>query len=241
MEVPTIKRLTCSIAVCLFIFSASHFTALAEKNKQELVFQANSLSADFDNKTLKEVLGCFTKEKGVWVKGDETFLNEKISSHFQNLTLENGLKRILNRFNYGILYTKKGDVLGVYIFGKGNNNNLNLESNARQVDLSNQDLENQFKKKEQVEVIVNCPPPGGLDKAEAEAIKKKLFNIQENVPPPGEPISATPEQEIIEIQENVPPPGEPISVTPEQPKMPDIQKNVEPPHKTSPRQIPIAR
>jgi hypothetical protein len=217
-KVTMVKRLICSLAVCLFISSAFLSLALAEKNSQAVVFHAHGLSADFNNKALKEVLNYFTKGKDIWVKGDETLLNEKISSHFQNLSLEDGLKRILNRFNYGILYAKNGDPLGVYIFGKGNVNNIQLESTDRQ--------QFQFNEKEDVEVIVNCPPPGGLDKAEAETIKQELFTIQKNVPPPGGPVSITPEeQKVFRIQKNVPPPGGPFVVTPEEKKLFNIQGN----------------
>ena len=54
------------------------------------------------------------------IKGDEDLLNEKITVSFESLTIEESLRRILNRFDYTMTFDSDGMPTSVYIYGKGN-------------------------------------------------------------------------------------------------------------------------
>jgi hypothetical protein len=64
------------------------------------------------------------EEKGnIWSKGGEWLLKEKVTVSFKNLSLEEGLKRILYRVNYSLMFDNGGALTGVIIAGRSNTGN----------------------------------------------------------------------------------------------------------------------
>jgi len=77
------------------------------------------LSVDLKETTLLDVARNIEKQSGVWFRGDETLFQEKISVAFNDLPLEEGLKRILANLNYSLMFDNKNKVAGVMVMGGG--------------------------------------------------------------------------------------------------------------------------
>lgn len=77
------------------------------------------LSVNLKDTSLLEVARDIEKQSGVWFRGDETLFQEKISLIFNDLTLEEGLKRILTNLNYSLMFDNKNKVAGVMVMGEG--------------------------------------------------------------------------------------------------------------------------
>ncbi|MBC2711955.1 MAG: hypothetical protein HGJ94_13490 [Desulfosarcina sp.] len=66
----------------------------------------------------KDTLDMISEEKGIWYQGDEKSLNEKITLYFVNLTLYDGLRKILSKTNYALVYDIKKEIVGIFITSK---------------------------------------------------------------------------------------------------------------------------
>jgi hypothetical protein len=77
------------------------------------------LSVNLKDNSLLEVARDIEKQSGVWFRGDETLFQEKISVTFNDLPLEEGLKRILTNLNYSLMFDNKNKVAGVMVMGEG--------------------------------------------------------------------------------------------------------------------------
>ena len=85
-----------------------------------LVFQGKTFTAILEDDSLKNVLEKFQKETGIWFKAPESELNERVSVQFANLSIQEGLKRILRTMNYSFLFDQSNNLMGAFIFGKVN-------------------------------------------------------------------------------------------------------------------------
>ena len=99
-------------ALTLFLFTSAQAADLVSL-KQGL------LSVNLKDTALLEVAKDIEKQSGVWFRGDETLFQEKISVTFNNLPLEDGLKRILANLNYSILFDARNKITGVMVMGEG--------------------------------------------------------------------------------------------------------------------------
>jgi hypothetical protein len=77
------------------------------------------LTVNLKETSLLEVARDIEKQSGVWFRGDETLFQEKISVTFNDLPLEEGLKRILANLNYSLMFDTKNKVAGVMVMGEG--------------------------------------------------------------------------------------------------------------------------
>jgi len=77
------------------------------------------LSVNLKETSLLEVARDIEKQSGVWFRGDETLFQEKISVTFNDLSIEEGLKRILTNLNYSLMFDNKNKVAGVMVMGEG--------------------------------------------------------------------------------------------------------------------------
>jgi hypothetical protein len=77
------------------------------------------VSVNLKDSSLLEVARDIEKQSGVWFRGDETLFQEKISVSFNDLPLEEGLKRILANLNYSLMFDAKNNVAGVMVMGEG--------------------------------------------------------------------------------------------------------------------------
>jgi len=75
------------------------------------------LSVNLKENSLLDVARDIEKQSGVWFRGDETLFQEKISVAFNDLPIEEGLKRILANLNYSLMFDNKNKVAGVMVMG----------------------------------------------------------------------------------------------------------------------------
>jgi hypothetical protein len=94
----------------------------AEPRRIELDFVNQALSATIKSAPLKTVIAEIEEEEGVWFKlwlrGEDSVLDEKISVRFKNLPVKEGLERIFSPFNHCLVYDQDGKLSGVILFGK---------------------------------------------------------------------------------------------------------------------------
>ena len=92
---------------------------LAGAQKAAVQLSGNTMSADLKNVSLETVLEGIRKDHGIWYETDVPLSGENISLQFDGLPVEKGFKRILAGMNHVLVFdAKKGDVVGVVIFGK---------------------------------------------------------------------------------------------------------------------------
>lgn len=104
----------------LAILSALSLLSFMPAQAADLVSVKDGLlSVDLKDNSLLEVARDIESQSGVWFRGDETLFQEKISVTFNDLPLEEGLKRILTNLNYSLMFDTKNKVAGVMVMGEG--------------------------------------------------------------------------------------------------------------------------
>jgi len=96
---------------CFFVYPNA-FCAEAVSVKDGL------LSVNITDTSLLEVARAIEKRSGVWFRGDETLFQEKISVTFNDLPLEEGLKRILTNLSFSLMFDNEHKVKGVMVMGE---------------------------------------------------------------------------------------------------------------------------
>ena len=118
-EMGTIKKiaillaLITVLAIFCFLFSTS---VVAESIS--LGFQGVSFTASLDEAPLKKVIEKVQKETGIWFRVPESLLDERVSVQFENLSVHEGLKRILYTMNHSFLFDQDNNLIGAFVFGK---------------------------------------------------------------------------------------------------------------------------
>jgi len=208
MKVATITLMVCTLLMGLLS------PILAINSDIYLKLENDRLSADLDQVQLKEVIKKIVEEKGIWFKGSESLLEEKVSVQFTNLSLDNGLKRILSSMSYSLIFNYNRQLEGVIIIAQNRHHPGVLEEGA----ISKEPSGLSTSKKEQTgnkgpfKVIRNSPPPGNQTKATTEEVES--FKIIRNTTPPGSPVKPSPEElDHFKVIKNLPPPGGPVKAT----------------------------
>jgi type II secretory pathway component GspD/PulD (secretin) len=76
-----------------------------------LVFQGATVTANLKEAPLKTVFEKVQKETGIWFRVVESELDERVSIKFENLSVKEGLKRILRTMNYSFLFDQDDNIL----------------------------------------------------------------------------------------------------------------------------------
>ena len=176
----------------------------------DLIFQGNVLSANLKEAHLKDILERFKKEKGISWKGSPSLLEEKITVRFIDLSLNEGLKRILGSMNHSLIFDEHERLASVIIIGSKTNgkvtsksrmvaqNKRTQRSQAKEIEKSSMsghrppivsaDIkpprlspEDVAEKMENLKVRKNCPTPGGLPKVSKEDLEN--LNAVNKLPP----------------------------------------------------------
>jgi hypothetical protein len=117
MEKAIIALLWVFILILLGYNSAS-----AEPRRIELDFSNQTLSAKIKSAPLRTVIAEIEEEEGVWFKlwleGEDSVLDEKVSVRFKDLPVKDGLERIFSPLNHCLVFDQNGKLLGVVLFGK---------------------------------------------------------------------------------------------------------------------------
>jgi hypothetical protein len=230
-----------------FVLVLSAFSPVcAEEADVVYKTETRTLSVNIKDIPLKNILEKLKKETGIWVKGSESLFQGNVSAQFDNLPLQDGLKRILSSMNYSFMFGPNDKLEGVVIIGKGKSRPATAKSTAvsRQRIISpspksagSSDANSRSYKKSGL--TKNSSTSSGPLKATGE--EQKMFQVQKSDTPPGGLVTVTPEElEKFKIKKNVAPPGGPVTVTPEESEKFKIIKNCGPPGgpvKVSPEEI----
>jgi len=113
----TKKMFTAGLVLAALCARVSTFAYSAD-NELYLDFNGHTMSAELYNASLEQILERTRKEKGIWYEANKAVLEEKISVQFKEVTLEQGIRRILSHINHVLVYDEEGNVMGVLVFGK---------------------------------------------------------------------------------------------------------------------------
>jgi ankyrin repeat protein len=94
--------------------------ALAGAENISLNFLESTFTAILEEEPLKNVIEKVRKETGIWVRVPASLLDEKVSVQFENLSIQQGLKRILRTMNYSFLFDQDNNLIGAFVFAKAN-------------------------------------------------------------------------------------------------------------------------
>jgi len=109
------------LASTTILVLSNYFIVVAEsKESSMLVFQGATITAILKEVPLQTVFEKVQKETGIWFKVAESELDERVSIQFENLSVKEGLKRILRTMNYSFLFDQDNNLIGAFVFGKTN-------------------------------------------------------------------------------------------------------------------------
>jgi hypothetical protein len=96
---------------CLFLMPLSAWP-------DSVTIKNGRMSADLKEAPLAGVTKDIEKQSGISFKGDESFLEEKISVSFKDLSVEEGIRRMLANMNYSLMFDNQGEVSEVMIMSE---------------------------------------------------------------------------------------------------------------------------
>ena len=192
------------------------------------------LSVNLKDNSLLEVARDIEKQSGVWFRGDETLFQEKISVTFNDLPLEEGLKRILTNLNYSLMFDNKNKVAGVMVMGEGKPAGTQPARPGAQPPRVATPPGTSTRPAPTVRTrpststppaatvrrpprVVPQPAQGGVasqppGSGPAQSATPDAFKAQENAPTPGGPAASDgPLPPAFRVIENAPPPGGPVA------------------------------
>jgi len=198
------------MALSFFLCLPSH--CLAVKTDIDLKLQNGLFSANLDRVPLKEIIKRLEAKKGIRFEGSDSLFEEKITVRFTNLSLENGLKRILSSMNYSLIFNRENQLQGVFIIAKnGHRLSVQKEKNVSNKMSGSSPGKNE-KTKGPFNVIKNIPPPGSQTKTGSKEIEG--FKVIKNISPPGGPVKPSQEQlDNFKVTKDCPPPGGPVKAS----------------------------
>lgn len=111
-----------SIGVCLTILSMVLFTTsylnAAERTPLRSKYANKTISMDFKNASLQNVLKVFSQQSGLNFVASEEIRDKKITLYFENVKVQDALNRILDANNLTYEYTKDSEIFIVKPTGK---------------------------------------------------------------------------------------------------------------------------
>jgi len=102
----------------IWVFSCYLISAFAGAENISLNFQESTFTAFLEEEPLKNVIEKVRKETGIWIRAPESLLDERVSVRFENLSIQEGLKRILRKMNYSFLFDQDNHLIGAFVFAK---------------------------------------------------------------------------------------------------------------------------
>jgi hypothetical protein len=86
---------------------------------QRVNVQRGLLSVDLREVSLISVAKDIERQSGISFKGDESLLEERISVAFEDLPMEQGIKRLFSTLNYSLLFDSRGEISEIIIMSEG--------------------------------------------------------------------------------------------------------------------------
>jgi len=108
-----------TVILTLSAFFLSVFTPVpVQAAPIDLTFKGDVLSANLNETRLKEILGKLEREKGISWIGDSSLVEEKITLQFKDLSLSEGVKRILGSMNHCLIFDANERLASVILIGE---------------------------------------------------------------------------------------------------------------------------
>jgi hypothetical protein len=85
-----------------------------------LTFQGATFTANLEEAHLKDIIEEVKSETDILFRIPESMLDERVSVQFENLSVHEGLKRILHTMNHCFLFDQDHNLIGVFVLGKAN-------------------------------------------------------------------------------------------------------------------------
>ncbi len=104
----------------IWLISCYLMSAFAGAESFTLNLQESTCTAFLEGEPLKNVIETVRKETGIWIRVPKSLLDERVSVQFENLSIQEGLKRILRTTNYGFLFDQDKNLIGAFVFSKSN-------------------------------------------------------------------------------------------------------------------------
>ena len=229
--------LRASVILCFFL---AFFTSQNAFCADAVSLKDGLLSVNLKETSLLDVARDIEKQSGVWFRGDETLFQEKVSVTFNDLPLEEGLKRILTNLNYSLMFDAENKVAGVMVMGEGTPAGTQPGRPGVQPPRVTPAPRTTTRPAPTVRprpsttlspaATVRRPPrvvpqraQGGVasqspGSSTAPSALPDAFKVQENAPTPGGPVASDgPLPPAFRVIENPPPPGETPQGTPASP------------------------
>ena len=94
------------------VFLLSFAAALSHASDISIIYNGSRLSAHVSGARLIDVMKTLSDQCGVTVSVDSSIQSQKISVQFDNVKLEDGVKRLVNPYNSAMIFTKETDPEG---------------------------------------------------------------------------------------------------------------------------------
>lgn len=104
----------------IFLLSNYLIVVAASDESSALVVRGETLTAILKEAPLKNVFEKVQKETGIWFRVAESELDERVSIQFENLSIKEGLRRILRTMNYSFVFDQDNNLIGAFVLGKTN-------------------------------------------------------------------------------------------------------------------------
>ena len=177
------------------------------------------LSADLKGTSLNTIFEALEREKGIWIKGNLSLLDEEVTVQFTDHSLEDGVKRILAFMNYCLVFESDGALVGAILIGKEKGGSSSVQYTA---DVTKKTIPLRVKNKNvnpgganDIDVAKGGPPIGISTGGSRQNLKN--FKVITNTQPQGVPAEMTAEQiESMKAIQAQPSQSAPAEMTPEQ-------------------------
>ncbi len=233
------KTLTIIFTICTF-FLCCFSPALAREGNIDLKLEGDTVSADLKRAVLGDILEDLNKERGIWWKGDQSVLEENVTVQFTDLSLEDGMKRILGFLDHCLFFDNDGKLVGVFLAGKDGTvrettkssrsigtkvvsssvkeKNINPDNSGpvKSVSSVNRPMQRTTKVLKVPESTRHTQSPG--DSPAGTVGQLEGPKVIKNRPTPGGSIQLSAEElKSLTVRKNLPSPGGPVNVNKESP------------------------
>ncbi|MCP4668972.1 MAG: hypothetical protein GY849_21760 [Deltaproteobacteria bacterium] len=118
MTMPSLIKTMMVYFAAMMCLIGAFSPAIMAGGKIDLQITDATLSADLKDVLLKDIVKKIEEEKDIWFECDESLFERPVSVQFTELSLENGLKRVLASLNYSFVFHQDGSLIGVIILGR---------------------------------------------------------------------------------------------------------------------------
>jgi len=113
--IPNLSRLALFLTLASVFLTGTQISVFASDVKCEIELTENKLTAKIENAPLGTVLEKIREKTGTVFEIAEDYLESPVSANFQGLTQEEGLKVVLDRYNFVLLGGSGGKVEKVVV------------------------------------------------------------------------------------------------------------------------------